>query len=48
MIQIAVLASGSGGNAIYLESQGDALLIDAGISRLQIERRISEISGRSW
>ncbi len=45
MIQIVVLASGSSGNAIYLESRGDALLIDAGISRLQIERRISDVGG---
>jgi phosphoribosyl 1,2-cyclic phosphodiesterase len=37
------LASGSGGNSIYAESGGEALLIDAGVSRRQIEVRLSAI-----
>ncbi len=42
-IRIAVLASGSGGNSIYAESGGEALLVDAGVSRRQIEVRLASI-----
>ncbi|MFQ5912640.1 MAG: MBL fold metallo-hydrolase [Nitrospinota bacterium] len=42
-IRIAVLASGSRGNAIYAETGGEAVLVDAGISRRQIERRLSSV-----
>jgi phosphoribosyl 1,2-cyclic phosphodiesterase len=46
MIRLCVLASGSKGNAIYLESPNARLLIDAGISASEIARRMA-IIGRS-
>ncbi|MBN1348624.1 MBL fold metallo-hydrolase [candidate division KSB1 bacterium] len=43
-MEICVLASGSNGNALYIESRTTrtAILIDCGISRLQIARRLWE------
>ena len=35
------LQSGSNGNCIYVESDGVALLFDAGISGLQAQRRLA-------
>jgi phosphoribosyl 1,2-cyclic phosphodiesterase len=46
MIRLCILASGSKGNAIYLESSNSKLLIDAGLSASEIARRMSVI-GRS-
>ncbi len=41
-VMIAIsLQSGSNGNCIYLESQGRGVLIDAGISGIQAERRLA-------
>ncbi|MEC0237799.1 MBL fold metallo-hydrolase [Paenibacillus kribbensis] len=37
---IKILASGSKGNCIYLESSGVGILVDAGIARTKIERRL--------
>ncbi|MFP4159615.1 MAG: MBL fold metallo-hydrolase [Desulfobacterales bacterium] len=39
---ICVLASGSKGNAIYVASAGTAVLFDAGLSGIQIERRMQQ------
>lgn len=38
-MRIAVLASGSGGNAILVEEQGTKVLIDCGVSLRQLQRR---------
>jgi phosphoribosyl 1,2-cyclic phosphodiesterase len=40
MIQICVLASGSKGNAIYIRHEQTAVLIDAGLSGVQLEERL--------
>lgn len=40
MIRFAVLGSGSGGNSAVVESGGTRLLVDAGLSALQISRRL--------
>ena len=39
-LRLCVLASGSSGNCIYVESPTTALLIDAGISAREILRRL--------
>lgn len=41
-ISLCVLASGSRGNAVYLASEAGALLIDAGLSGREIERRLRQ------
>lgn len=40
-LSISVLASGSKGNSIYLESHGRALVIDAGLSARELMRRMA-------
>ncbi|AOM81435.1 MBL fold metallo-hydrolase [Salisediminibacterium beveridgei] len=45
-LQFSVLASGSTGNAIYVETKGQRLLIDAGLSGKKIEAAMTRI-GRS-
>jgi phosphoribosyl 1,2-cyclic phosphodiesterase len=45
-VRLTVLGSGSRGNALLLESGGDALLIDAGFSTRDLERRMEAIGGR--
>ena len=40
MTQVCVLASGSKGNAIYVSDGGTSVLIDAGLSAIEIERRL--------
>lgn len=40
MFRVCILASGSKGNCTYIESGGDAILIDAGISRRSIQERM--------
>lgn len=42
-LSICVLASGSKGNAIYVASPQTAVLFDAGLSGIQIERRMQQI-----
>lgn len=42
-MNICVLGSGSNGNCIYLESGGTRLLVDAGLSRREIEARLASI-----
>ena len=39
-LRICVLASGSSGNCIYVESAGTALLIDAGLSARETLKRL--------
>ena len=45
-MRLSVLASGSSGNATYIETEGGGLLIDAGLSQRRIEALLSRI-GRS-
>jgi phosphoribosyl 1,2-cyclic phosphodiesterase len=45
-VEVLVLASGSSGNAVLVRSGDVALLVDAGISALQVRRRL-EVFGRS-
>jgi phosphoribosyl 1,2-cyclic phosphodiesterase len=40
MIKVCVLASGSKGNAIYIADENTAILIDAGMSGSEVERRL--------
>ena len=40
-IRFSILASGSGGNACYVETNGARVLIDAGLSCREIERRLN-------
>jgi len=40
MTEVCVLASGSKGNAIYVSNERSALLVDAGPSAIEIERRL--------
>lgn len=42
-MRICQLASGSKGNCIYIESEKTRILIDAGLSALQIGRRLQQI-----
>lgn len=42
-LQLCVLASGSSGNCIYVGSASTRLLIDAGLSCRQIEKRLADI-----
>jgi phosphoribosyl 1,2-cyclic phosphodiesterase len=39
-VRVSVLASGSGGNACVVESAGTRVLVDAGLSAREIERRM--------
>ncbi len=43
-MKFAVLASGSSGNSIYVETKGRRILVDAGISNRAIGQRLSDIS----
>lgn len=43
-MRICVLASGSKGNCIYVEGDQTKILIDAGISKTEIEKRLSLIN----
>ena len=45
-VRLSVLASGSSGNATYIETAGGGLLVDAGLSQRRIEALLSRI-GRS-
>lgn len=42
-LRFAVLGSGSSGNAVWIESNGSALLLDAGLSCRELERRMRSI-----
>jgi len=42
-IRFSVLASGSSGNACYIESDNTRILIDAGLSAREIEKRLKQV-----
>ena len=42
-MQVAVLASGSKGNATFIEMEGVKLLVDAGISTRRIKQELSNL-----
>ncbi|MBN1269208.1 MAG: MBL fold metallo-hydrolase [Kiritimatiellae bacterium] len=42
-LRLCILASGSSGNCTYIGSSGSSLLIDAGLSGKETERRLGEI-----
>ncbi len=44
MLKFCILASGSRGNSLYVETPGTRLLVDVGLSASQIERRLRGIS----
>lgn len=46
MLRFTILASGSSGNCAFLETENSRVLIDAGLSRRQIDERLREL-GRS-
>jgi len=43
VLKFSVLASGSGGNACYVETNGARILIDAGLSCREMERRLAAV-----
>jgi len=43
MIQVCALASGSNGNCYYIGTEKEAVLVDAGISRRQVMKRMKEM-----
>jgi len=45
-VEVLILASGSSGNAALISSGGTSLLVDIGVSALQIQRRL-EVFGRA-
>ena len=42
-MKVSVLASGSSGNSIYINGKGTKILIDAGLSGKEVDRRLKEI-----
>jgi phosphoribosyl 1,2-cyclic phosphodiesterase len=44
-MNVRVLASGSKGNCIYIEGENGAILVDAGLSRKQILKRVKDAGG---
>ncbi len=46
-MRVAVLGSGSAGNAVVVESEGHRLMIDAGFSCRQLEKRYEKVSGQA-
>ncbi|TRX70939.1 MBL fold metallo-hydrolase [Carboxylicivirga sp. M1479] len=43
MIKVCAIASGSNGNCYYIGTEKEAILVDAGISRRQIMKRMKEL-----
>ena len=43
MIKVCALASGSNGNCYYIGTEKEAVLVDAGISRRQVMKRMKEM-----
>lgn len=43
LMKIEILASGSGGNVIAVRSSGNTILIDVGIAKTKIEKRLLEV-----
>lgn len=46
VIKVNILASGSGGNCVALRSGGKTILIDAGVAKTKIEKRLLEVGIR--
>lgn len=46
-MEVKILASGSSGNCIAIRSGDQAILIDAGIARTKIEKRLNEVGIRA-
>jgi len=46
-VRFCVLASGSSGNTVYLESNGTRVLVDAGLSGKELEKRLDAIGVNS-
>ncbi len=44
-MKFSILSSGSGGNSCYLETEEAAVLVDAGLSGIEIERRLTAVGG---
>lgn len=44
-MKFSILSSGSRGNACYIETENTAILVDAGLSGIEIERRLASIGG---
>jgi phosphoribosyl 1,2-cyclic phosphodiesterase len=44
-VKLSVLASGSGGNALYVESGETRLLVDAGLSPRELRKRLAAVPG---
>ena len=42
-MRLAILGSGSGGNSLVIEAEGRRVLVDAGFSCRQIERRLESL-----
>lgn len=42
-VQAAVLASGSAGNSLYVEADGEAVLVDCGLTVPGLKRRLAEL-----
>ncbi len=42
-MKLCILGSGSGGNSIYIAGDGHSFLIDAGLSRRELERRLASV-----
>jgi len=42
-LKFAILSSGSGGNSIYIEAEGNRILIDAGLSERKLSHRMTQI-----
>lgn len=47
MLEFSVLASGSSGNALYIQTPNTKILLDSGISGRQLHQRLQEVSGQS-
>ena len=46
LMKIDILASGSGGNVIAVRSSGNTILVDVGIAKTKIEKRLLEVGIR--
>jgi phosphoribosyl 1,2-cyclic phosphodiesterase len=44
-VKLSILASGSGGNALYLEAEGTRVLVDAGVALRELRKRLNSVPG---
>ena len=42
-MRFSLLGSGSSGNVAYIEAGGTRVLVDAGLSKAEIERRLAKL-----